>query len=144
MSTFNPNQEAHYQILRDMLVQARQDKGLFQKDVAARLGKDQTFVSKYEIGERKLDWVEALNVIEVLGLSAEEFLREYQTRVAVFNESTETHLLQKVFTSEKEQKARREVLRIMREYNVTLWDLNLGPVPAPAPEPALSKRKPKK
>ena len=129
MSTFNPNQEAHYQILRDMLVQARQARGLFQKDVAERLGKDQTFVSKYEIGERKLDWVEVLSVIELLGLSVGEFLQEYQSRVMRFNDSTETQLLQEVATREKIAKASREIARIMREYNVTYADLDTIPLP---------------
>lgn len=123
MSTFNPNQEAHYQILRDMLVHARQAKGLYQKDVAAQLGKDQTFVSKYEIGERKLDWVEVLSIVELLGISVEKFLLEYQIRVMNFNASTETHLLQEVATREKIKKARQEISRIMRESNVTYDDL---------------------
>jgi transcriptional regulator with XRE-family HTH domain len=132
MSTFNPNQEAHYQILREMLVQARQARGLYQKDVAERLGKDQTFVSKYEIGERKLDWVEVLSLIELLDISVEAFLQEYQARVIKFNELTETHLLQDVATREKWTKARQEIRRIMREYNMTYMDLDLGdPHPSP-------------
>lgn len=39
-----------------------------QDQVANALGKPQSFVSKYENGERNLDFIEVIDVIEVLGL----------------------------------------------------------------------------
>lgn len=40
------------------LVEARRDAGLTQVEVADRLGKARSFVSKCELGERRIDFVE--------------------------------------------------------------------------------------
>ncbi len=47
-----------YAALRELLVAARRTAGLSQEDVARRLGRPQSFVAKYEGGERKLDVIE--------------------------------------------------------------------------------------
>lgn len=47
-----------YEKFREKLVQARKDTGLTQAEVARRLGKPQSFVSKIESGERRVDFVE--------------------------------------------------------------------------------------
>jgi transcriptional regulator with XRE-family HTH domain len=39
----------------ELLVQARKDAGLTQAELGARIGQRQTFVSKVELGERRLD-----------------------------------------------------------------------------------------
>jgi len=49
-----------YDRLRQLLIRARQDAGLRQADVAKRLGQHQSYVSKVEAGERRLDVVEFL------------------------------------------------------------------------------------
>ena len=38
-----------------MLTQARRDAGLLQAEVAARVGKDQSYVSNIERGQRRVD-----------------------------------------------------------------------------------------
>ena len=43
------------QLLRELLVAARNKAGLTQQKLAKRLGKHQSFVAKYEGGERRLD-----------------------------------------------------------------------------------------
>lgn len=55
--------------LRQLLVQARDDADLKQAQVAARLNRPQSFVSKYENGERKLDVIEFIDVCKALGVS---------------------------------------------------------------------------
>ncbi|HWH33114.1 MAG TPA: helix-turn-helix transcriptional regulator [Egibacteraceae bacterium] len=50
------------ELLRQMRVEAR----LTQAQVATRLGRPQSFVSKYESGERRLDLVELAAVAEAL------------------------------------------------------------------------------
>jgi transcriptional regulator with XRE-family HTH domain len=57
---------SQYDQLRNLLISARKQKGLTQENVAARLGRPQSFVSKYERGERRLDVVEFLQVTKVL------------------------------------------------------------------------------
>ncbi len=52
--------------LSRLLREARQEAGLTQADVAARLGRPQSFVSKYESGERRLDLIELQTVCKAL------------------------------------------------------------------------------
>ncbi|MCW5956450.1 MAG: helix-turn-helix transcriptional regulator [Pyrinomonadaceae bacterium] len=47
-----------YSLFLEQLRKAREEKGLTQTDVAERLGQTQSFVSKVERGERRLDIVE--------------------------------------------------------------------------------------
>ena len=54
----------------------RVDSGLTQSELAARLGKPQSFVSKYETGERRLDVAEARAVAAALGTSLREVVAE--------------------------------------------------------------------
>ncbi len=65
-----------YRFLRDSLAEARKSQGLSQDALAEKLGRLQTFVSKYERGERRLDVVELLDVAEALGLDAAKLIRQ--------------------------------------------------------------------
>jgi len=47
-----------YSLFLELLRNARENKGLTQTEVAERLGQTQSFVSKVERGERRLDIVE--------------------------------------------------------------------------------------
>lgn len=58
-------------VIRDL----RRAHGWTQTDLAARLGVGQTFVSKVELGERRVDLVEAAALARVLGVSVGEMLR---------------------------------------------------------------------
>ena len=53
---------------RTILVQARRDAGLTQVALAKKLGRPQSFVSKFERGERRLDVAEFLDVARALGI----------------------------------------------------------------------------
>jgi len=50
--------------------------GLTQQQVAKRLRKPQSFVSKYENGERRLDVAEFLGVLRILGADPHDALSE--------------------------------------------------------------------
>lgn len=63
-----------YQHLRRLLVEARERAGLTQAEVAARLKRAQSFVSKYEQGERRLDVVEFMHVCNCLEINAAHVL----------------------------------------------------------------------
>ncbi len=60
--------------LRRLLRQIRLAAGLRQADLANRLEKPQSFVSKYESGERRLDVLELRQVCQVLGVPLSEFV----------------------------------------------------------------------
>ena len=62
--------------LREMLVEARDRAGLTQAQVAQRLGKPQSFVSKYETGERRLDVVEFIKISKAIELDPARAVRE--------------------------------------------------------------------
>jgi transcriptional regulator with XRE-family HTH domain len=68
------NQDARQQNLVEALRAARKALHLSQTELAERLGKRQQFVSKYESGERRLDFIEVLDVAKILGLTAESLL----------------------------------------------------------------------
>lgn len=67
---------SRYKRLCSILRERRRRAGLTQQEVADRLGKPQSFVSKYEKGERRLDLVELLDVADVIGVRAEEIVRD--------------------------------------------------------------------
>ncbi|MXX52847.1 MAG: helix-turn-helix transcriptional regulator, partial [Dehalococcoidia bacterium] len=63
-----------YLRLQRLLVEARHARGLTQSEVASRLQVPQSFVSKYERGERRLDIVELLRILRILELDARQVL----------------------------------------------------------------------
>lgn len=66
---------ARYKRFCALLIEARQAKGFTQAEVASRLGRPQSFVAKYEGGERRLDVLEFLEIMEAIGLPAVKILR---------------------------------------------------------------------
>lgn len=74
----NPIHDPSYVIFRELLLQARITKGMLQSTVAEKLGKNQSFVSKYERGERRLDFPEFLNVAEALEIDVVNFIKQYK------------------------------------------------------------------
>jgi transcriptional regulator with XRE-family HTH domain len=67
-----------YEYFRSLLVAARERSGLTQADVSARLGHPQSFVSKYERGERRLDAVEFVQVCIALGIEPQTIVVDIQ------------------------------------------------------------------
>jgi transcriptional regulator with XRE-family HTH domain len=57
-----------YQRFLARLREARQQAGLTQEEAACRLGKHQSFLSKCESGERRVDFVELLALAELYGV----------------------------------------------------------------------------
>ncbi|PID41509.1 MAG: transcriptional regulator [Proteobacteria bacterium] len=60
-----------------MLVSHRKELNLTQAELALKLSKPQSFVSKYESGERKIDAIELIELIQYLGDSPSDFIRQY-------------------------------------------------------------------
>lgn len=52
----------------ELLVQARKDAGVTQVELGKRIGQRQTFVSKLELGERRLDAAEFIQISRAIGI----------------------------------------------------------------------------
>lgn len=63
---------------RGLLRKARVEAGLTQMELALRLRVPQSFVSKYESGERRLDVLELRLVCQAVGVSFLEFVRRLE------------------------------------------------------------------
>ena len=66
---------AEHRRLCALLLDSRRKAGLNQTEVAQRLGKPQSYVAKYEGGERRLDVVEFLAVCDAIGIDPLRILR---------------------------------------------------------------------
>ena len=67
-----------YRLFLQLLKTTRRDAGLNQEQIAARLGKTQTFVSKCERGERRVDIVEVRAFCKAIGTSFPLFISEFE------------------------------------------------------------------
>lgn len=66
-----------YRLLLDMLREAREKAGLTQEDLAGKLSATQSFVSKCERGERRLDVIELRHWCDAIGTSLPAFLKKF-------------------------------------------------------------------
>jgi transcriptional regulator with XRE-family HTH domain len=73
-------QERVQQALLDLLRQAREDAGVLQADLARQLGRKQGFVSKYELGDRRLDLLDLADICDALGISFTEFAKRFDEK----------------------------------------------------------------
>ncbi len=64
-----------YKRLTDLLIKARKDAGLTQQQVADKLEKPQSFVAKYERGERRLDVIKFREIAEALDADAVSLMK---------------------------------------------------------------------
>ena len=67
-----------HRALQTVLHAMREGGGLTQAELAGRLGKPQSYVSKYESGERKLELPELDEICRALGTNLETLLRRYR------------------------------------------------------------------
>jgi len=73
-SRYSPLQKKVQKILREM----RHESGMRQADLADLLGQPQSFVSKYESGERILDFLEIRQVCAAMGFTMLEFINRFE------------------------------------------------------------------
>lgn len=66
-----------YQAFLSLLKKARTDKGIAQRPFAKMLGVHQTYVSKVEVGERRLDIAELSFWCEALGINSDKLYKEW-------------------------------------------------------------------
>ena len=70
-----------YSVLVDLLREARASAGLTQVELAERLGQSQSFVSKMEVGERRLDAVQLRTVCLSLGTTLPDLVAKWEDRL---------------------------------------------------------------
>jgi len=76
-SVHSPEQLA----LRELLIGARNKAALTQQKLAKRLGKPQSFVAKYEGGERRLDVIEFVVIARAIGADPVRMLRSLTAKM---------------------------------------------------------------
>jgi len=73
--------ESAYKKLRELLLAARERSELTQAELGIRLKRPQSFVSKYERGERHLDVVEFGEVARALNMDPIALLRKFYREI---------------------------------------------------------------
>jgi len=71
-----------YGVLTRCLVDARTAAGVTQNELAERLGRPQSFVSKVEGGDRRLDVIEFLQITAALNVEPEPIIRSVLASIA--------------------------------------------------------------
>jgi transcriptional regulator with XRE-family HTH domain len=67
-----------YKVLLEQLYRLRLGSGLRQADLADKLKVPQSFISKIESGERRIDLVELRAICKALGSDIKEFTQEFE------------------------------------------------------------------
>lgn len=67
-----------YSRFRELIISARKHANLSQVDLAHKLQRPQSFVSKYERGERRLDLIEFLEVASAIGINPLKVIKELE------------------------------------------------------------------
>lgn len=70
-----------YALVLKLLVAARKASGVTQIELADRLGQTQSFVSKIERGDRRLDIVQLRSILLEFGVTLQEFVRQLDAAI---------------------------------------------------------------
>ena len=71
-----------YGFVLSLLKAARKKSGVTQVDLAERLGQTQSFVSKVERGDRRLDIVQLRTILLECGVTLPEFVTQLEAEIA--------------------------------------------------------------
>ena len=75
------NYSPRYGQFRALLREIREEAGLTQVELSQKLGKPQSFVSKCELGERRIDFLETVDFCKACGLEVAEFAKRLKGQV---------------------------------------------------------------
>ena len=70
--------DIRYKQLSHFLIKKRLDAGITQSELALKISKPQSFVSKYESFERRLDVIEFIDICVALNMSPSFLLKEFE------------------------------------------------------------------
>ena len=68
---------AEYGRLIELLVAARHEAGIPQQALARKLGRPQSFIAKYEGGERRIDVIEFIAIAQAIGADPLKLFKEF-------------------------------------------------------------------
>lgn len=74
--SYRPVFTPEYQEFLKLLVAARANAGMNQRELASRIKRPQSYVGKSETGERRLDLIEFLRIAKALGVNPAEFIKK--------------------------------------------------------------------
>lgn len=75
--------ESEYRILVDCLKNCRLRSNMTQQELALHIGCSQTYISKYEQAQKRLDIIEIRKICLCLGVSLVELIVEFEERIAM-------------------------------------------------------------
>ncbi len=70
-------------VLREQLIELRARSQLTQQELSAQLGRPQSYVSKYESGERKLTLIEIRNIAICCNSNLKEFVIAFEDELTL-------------------------------------------------------------
>jgi transcriptional regulator with XRE-family HTH domain len=76
-----PNENNQRKKLLFLLKEMRQKRSITQVELAEKLGVPQSFVSKYESGERELSILELREICRHIGISFDNFCRQLEEKL---------------------------------------------------------------
>lgn len=70
--------DKRYALVIKLLRQYRLNSKMTQQELATQLNRSQAYVSKYELGDSRLDIVETLNICNILGIKFSQFANDLE------------------------------------------------------------------
>ena len=70
-----------YGVVLKLLHEMREAAGMTQTELAERLGHSQSFVTKFERGDRRLDIIQVRTICQLLGTDLASFVAELERRL---------------------------------------------------------------
>jgi len=80
MPVMSGGTQTEKEALRNLLRQQRDEAGLRQVDLAKKLGKPQSYISKYESGEKSLDILEVKEICAVFEITLSDFSKKLEDK----------------------------------------------------------------
>ena len=64
-----------------MLKETREGLNLSQEELGKKLGRHQPFIARIESGQRRLDVVEFIHMMQIMGVSSVSFLKMLESKI---------------------------------------------------------------
>ncbi|MGN0929895.1 MAG: helix-turn-helix domain-containing protein [Alphaproteobacteria bacterium] len=65
----------NYKLLLQLLIETRKKAGITQQELAKKLHKNQSYISKYENSERRLDMIEVIGIVKAMGANPNDLMQ---------------------------------------------------------------------